>query len=315
MGKGFNSAKSKQLELAKKMALAKKQQRPPDEEQQKGEEVTPADEEEVGEEEKRMQEDRARFEELLRSSKISNPNPLYEDDEVDSFGQQSRRLQSSASITARAGALRAKRAKSNNTSTSSNKAKTKQKKGRNTGKAQEEEEEAEDQPLQEGDIARRHDFEGLVTLDGSALGPMLSAQLVPWVPPFTAEYLVVLADPRAQSSDLRRAIQYVSSNTSPDVLKHVIAINSDEVSETKSWIERVGPQGSDGDRSEGDGDLLRIFSDRDWEWMRRYSAVDDGRWSMTMIIIDTDAVIRKVIRDVEPSQVCQLLAEAIESIK
>ena len=83
MGKGFNSAKSKQLELAKKMALAKKQQQP-DQEQQKGEEATSADDD-YDEEEQRLQQDRARFAELFRTSKVSNPNPLYEDDELIAF--------------------------------------------------------------------------------------------------------------------------------------------------------------------------------------------------------------------------------------
>ena len=119
-----------------------------------------------------------------------------------------------------------------------------------------------------------------------------------------------------QSSDLRRAIQYISSNASPDILQQVIAINSDEVNITKSWIDRTMTQrGDDGSDTEGDAALIHVFSDRNWEWMRRYSAVDDGRWSMSMMVIDSDAVIRRVIRDVDPSQACQLLAEAIESIK
>ena len=309
MGKGFNSAKSKQLELVKKMALAKKQQQS-DEELQKGEEATPAN---CDEEEQRLQQDRARFAELLRTSKVSNPNPLYEDDELDSLQQQSRRsMQSSlkASVTARAGALKAKRS-------SNSKAKKSQKKD-SSKISKVERDEDEDQPLQEGNTARRHDFEGLISCEtGAALGPIVSAQLVPWVPPFTAEYLIILVDPRAQSSDLRRAVQYVSSNTSPDILRHIIAINSDEVSVTKSWIERTTTQpqqSNDGGNGEDNEGLLRIFSDRNWEWMRRYSAVDDGRWSMSMMVIDSDAVIRKVIRDVDPSQACQLLAEAIESI-
>ena len=88
MGKGFNSAKNKQLELAKKMALAKKQQQQPentDPTQQVDETASLSAEAE--EEEKRLQADRARFAELLRTTKISNPNPLYEDDELDG-GQQ-----------------------------------------------------------------------------------------------------------------------------------------------------------------------------------------------------------------------------------
>ena len=314
MGKGFNSAKNKQLELAKKMALAKKQHQPENTDPtQQMDETTSLSAEAEKEGEKRLQADRARFAELLRTTKVSNPNPLYEDDELDS-GEQSRRAapQPLASITARAGALSAKR----KVGSSGTNAKKRQKKA-NAKKAQAEEDDEDDdegRPLQEGDIASRYDFDRLISCEtGSPLGPMLSAQLVPWVPPFIADYLIILADPRAQSSDLRRSVQYVSSNTSPDVRRQVIAITADDVSVTQSWIDRTAPQ--TGDDADGDGNLLRMFSDRDWEWMRRYSAVDDGRWSMSMVVIDSDAVIRRVIRDVDPSHVCQLLVEVIEAIK
>ena len=313
MGKGFNSAKNKQLELAKKMALAKKQQ-PENIDPMQQMDETASLSAEAEEEEKRLRADRARFAELLRTTKVSNPNPLYEDDELDS-GEQSRRAatQPLASITARAGALSAKRKVGSNGAN----AKKRQKKA-NAKKAQAEEDDEdddEDRPLQEGDIASRYDFDRLTSCEtGAALGPMLSAQLVPWVPPFVADYLIILVDPRAQSSDLRRSVQYISSNTSPDVRRQVIAITADDVSVTQSWIDRTAPQ--TGDDADGDGNLLlRMFSDRDWEWMRRYSAVDDGRWSMSMVVIDSDAVIRRVIRDVDPSHACQLLAEVTESIK
>ena len=313
MGKGFNSAKNKQLELAKKMALAKKQQQPESTDPTQQVDETASLSAEAEEEEKRLQADRPRFAELLRTTKISNPNPLYEDDELDG-GQQSRRAaaQPLASITARAGALNAKRKVGANGTN----AKKRQKKV-NAKKAQAEkegEDDDKDRPLQEGDIASRYDFDRLISCEtGTALGPMLSAQLVPWVPPFAADYLIILADPRAQSSDLRRSVQYISSNTAPDVRRQVIAITADDVSVTQSWIGRAAPQASDG--ADDDGNLLRMFSDKDWEWMRRYSAVDDGRWSMSMVVIDSDAIIRRVIRDVDPSHACQLLVEAIEAIK
>lgn len=89
------------------------------------------------------------------------------------------------------------------------------------------------------------------------------------------------------------------------MLEQVIAINSDEVVETKSWL----------NRSEVDTPI-RIFSDRNWEWMRRYSAVvSDGRWSMSLMVIDSSGIIRKVLRDVDPAKASQLLTDAIKSIK
>lgn len=136
------------------------------------------------------------------------------------------------------------------------------------------------------------------------MGSINAARLVPWVPPFVADYMVIIVDPRAQSGDLRRTIQYLISNISPDVLEQVIAINSDDVTETISWM----------NRSKVDTPV-RIFSDRNWEWMRRYSAVvSDGRWSMSLMIIDNSGAIRKVLRDVDPSKASQLLTDAVKLI-
>ena len=115
---------------------------------------------------------------------------------------------------------------------------------------------------------------------------------------------MIIADPRAHSGDLRRAIQYLTSNMSSDVLSQVIAISSDDVAETIGWL----------NRSKIDTPI-RLFSDRNWEWMRRYSAVvSDGRWSMSLMIIDDSGVIRKVLRDVDPSKASQLITDAVEMI-
>jgi hypothetical protein len=89
------------------------------------------------------------------------------------------------------------------------------------------------QVLQEGDIAKRLDFETLISLITSQrLGSIGAAQLVPWVPPYLQNCLVVLADPRPQSSDLRRSIQYLSSNLKPEILAQVAVISADPTVET-----------------------------------------------------------------------------------
>ena len=90
--------------------------------------------------------------------------------------------------------------------------------------------------LQEGDNAKRIHFETLISLKtAQPLGSIGAAQLVPWVPPFLHEYLVVLADPRPLSSDLRRTIQYlVSSKNSSmrEILSNVVVISADPIVET-----------------------------------------------------------------------------------
>jgi hypothetical protein len=93
--------------------------------------------------------------------------------------------------------------------------------------------EHEKAPFQEGDVAKRRDFESLVALESSRpLGPMGASQLVPWVPPYLAEYLVVLADPRKQSGDLRQSIQYLTANLAPEILAQVMVITADPNGET-----------------------------------------------------------------------------------
>lgn len=288
MGKGFNSAKSKQAELAKKMATAKKQGDGSDSDGGVGEEQPQTDYE------RKLEEDRARFAQMFSDSKMSNPNPYEKGDET---GNRPMRVQPAPRIAAsRVGALKGQK-------TSAKVTKRKKNKSAATKKGEEGDINA---PLQEGDIARRGDFETLLCCDsGSLVGPIDAARLVPWVPPFVADYIVILADPRAQSTDLRRTVQYLTSNLAPDILKQTIAISSDEVVETNGWIRRAEIDTP-----------MRIFSDRNWAWMQRYSAVgSDGRWSMSITVIDNSGVIQNVVRDVDPSKASQLVTTAVEAIK
>jgi len=55
------------------------------------------------------------------------------------------------------------------------------------------------------------------------------------VPPYLSDYLVVLADPRRQSSragDLRRAVPYLASDLPPEILPNVAVITADSREET-----------------------------------------------------------------------------------
>lgn len=91
----------------------------------------------------------------------------------------------------------------------------------------------EDQHFQEGDIARRRHFESLVSVTTKQpLGPMAAAHLVPWVPPYLSRYLIILADPRKQSPELRSALQFLTSSTAPSILLNTVAIVADTPEET-----------------------------------------------------------------------------------
>eukprot|EP00586_Coscinodiscus_wailesii_P013504 CAMPEP_0172514452 /NCGR_PEP_ID=MMETSP1066-20121228/260214_1 /TAXON_ID=671091 /ORGANISM="Coscinodiscus wailesii, Strain CCMP2513" /LENGTH=369 /DNA_ID=CAMNT_0013295121 /DNA_START=19 /DNA_END=1128 /DNA_ORIENTATION=+ len=290
MGKGFNSARNKKAALAKKMAQAKKQSLGEDHNNDANEGMEPYQ----TEEERKLEEDRARFAQLLRESKVSNPNP-YEDD----YGSQSRQIRVAQVMPGMAGRATAPKTRKVND------AKRRKKKSAKDKAGEREEETDVDKPLQEGDIAKRADFEPLIACDsGTQLGAIDAARLVPWVPPFVKDFIVILSDPRAQSGDLRRTVQYLTSNLSPDILDQVIAISSDKASETRNWMKRVEVDTP-----------IRMFSDRDWEWMRRYSAVvTDGRWSLSIMVIDNSGVIREIIRDVEPSKASELVINSANAI-
>jgi hypothetical protein len=62
----------------------------------------------------------------------------------------------------------------------------------------------------------------------------------------------------------------------------------------------------------GDDSVTRVFSDAKLEWMKKYSA-DVGRWSLTLYMIDDAGVIRKLVRDVDPSYCSRLVSEYLQS--
>ena len=95
--------------------------------------------------------------------------------------------------------------------------------------------------------AQRIHFEELIDVSTStALGVIGAAKLVPWVPPYLKSCLIVFVDPRTNSNDLRRTIQYLSSistisssssssSSSPsDNDGDVVFVTADSVAETKS---------------------------------------------------------------------------------
>lgn len=112
MGKGFNSAKNKQAELAKKMALAKKQQNVIEGSSSSREDQQALDQEKqsMTDEQRKLEEDRARFAQLLRESKVANPNP-YESDRGGDDGTRVQSPQPMPKIAARVGELRSRRSK------------------------------------------------------------------------------------------------------------------------------------------------------------------------------------------------------------
>jgi hypothetical protein len=97
------------------------------------------------------------------------------------------------------------------------------------------------QQQKEEKISQRQFFEALVDVETSkALGAIGAAQLVPWVPPYLTDCLVVLADPRIRSGDLRQTMKYLISNLQdhPDKFslqqQQVAFVTADSVQEIRS---------------------------------------------------------------------------------
>jgi len=203
MAKGLNRARNKQAEILKKMELAKKQNK-------EGTSSTSDDNEQdqdaIHRQQQEQEYDRLLFAELLAKSQPIASEKTFTD--------------LSADITR-----------------TSNKSKVKAKQVKRKKKSLKQQSNVEqvekDVPLQQGDIAKRRHFESLVELSTSKpLGAAAAAQLVPWVPPYLSDYLVVICDARRQSGDLRQALQYLTSNLSSDVISQVIVISADINEET-----------------------------------------------------------------------------------
>lgn len=217
MGKGLNRAKNKQAEMLKKMQLAKQQNLNQDEEKESTEAATSESADNDTEDEY----NRLLFAELL----AKNPPPKERNESVvkpQTNIRPSKPL-SNADANSHGPKIKARDSK-----------KKRKKTLANTKPQATQDEEEEDTPLQQGDTAKRRHFESLVELSTSKpLGAIQAASLVPWVPPFLSEYLVILADPRRQSSDLRQAIQYLSSSLSAEILQDTIVISADSPDEMK----------------------------------------------------------------------------------
>ncbi len=274
MGKGFNRARNKQAELAKKMAAATSQNK-----------VAAPESDTTGNlENSNKEEDKGRedFEALLRTTKGAIPSG----DDTES-----------AYIAPIEAGNKTKRKKIMPQSPKKPK-KSKQ----NTADAE---------VLTEAifEAQRRH-FESLINVSTSApLGPIGAARLVPWVPPFLKKGLIVFVDPRSNSKDLRRAIGYhASSSLMPSSSDLDIAfVTADSLGETQAWLKRneinlVGLE-----------EELYILCDPGWAFMETYEIVGDSidhRWSMAMLAFNTKGDLVRLDRDVDPSSCGELVASA-----
>jgi len=197
MGKGFNKARGKQAELAKKIELAKLQKETVigaenDEESERI--INDINTTNTNKDDVVMKQRHDEFEMLLRTTKGAMPS--YDKSDDSAYINQVR-INTGESIT-----QKKKKAKLASKTKKINKA---------------EKEAKQKKEIEMKQKAQRIHFESLidVVVDGLStatenipLGAIGAAKLVPWVPPYLKSCLIVFVDPRKNSQDLRRSIQY-----------------------------------------------------------------------------------------------------------
>ena len=238
MGKGFNKARNKQAELAKKMAIAKSQnQAAPS--TTSDDKVTLSDEPKNTNNDKdiktqqtlkdttdndKQQQRMKDFETLLRTTKGAMPT-----------GNDS---ESAFIAPIQAGSNTKKKKKIIPQVNHNRPTKSKKKKD---GKNKENVRNTQGAVIE----AKRQHFESLIDATTSApLGPIGAAKLVPWVPPFLKKGLIVFVDPRSNSKDLRRTMLFhassslveISGNDNIDADVDVAFVTADSVGETQAWV-------------------------------------------------------------------------------
>ena len=307
-GKGFRGIKNKQAELAKKLELAKQQQKSDDDSDEKVVQNTDSKQQQRGDEnlletkKKEQSDEHAEFARLLAKNQPmrSKENPFSE---PTSASQNSKPKTSGSSSRVKATQLLKSKSQQKET-TKTSKGKTSKMDNENTSWEGDTEETLHN--LQQGDKARRLDFETLHDASTSKpLGAMRAAQLVPWVPPFLTEYLIVLADPRPRSPDLRQSAQYLHSEESFRNTMKMIAITADDsTKETLAWMKRVNIT----------PDSFGVLLDNPTlDWMMTYGCIED--YSLHILVIDSDGIIQKNVGNVKPSEACHLVSDIVTSLR
>lgn len=161
--------------------------------------------------------------------------------------------------------------------------------------------------LYEGDPAPTTPFAELLDVEnGEAIGKGGMKRLVPWEgsrSTSSADYLVVITDPRPKSVELRTGMKRLSGALKADVLKKCVIINADTPSENRRFVKKNFEDNTD----------IKMLSDENLEWMREYTALGEKRFSMTMFIL-RDGRVERIARDVEAEVLPMIVRNAIQSL-
>ncbi len=126
--------------------------------------------------------------------------------------------------------------------------------------------------------------------------------MVPWLSDKgnLSDYLIIVSDPRPQSSELQETVKQFQSDLPEDLKKRLIVVNADTPSENKRWLKKTSLD-------------VRVYSDEKLSWMRAYTALGDKRWSMTMFIIANEQV-QKLAREIDQYGASKAIRNAVKTL-
>lgn len=154
----------------------------------------------------------------------------------------------------------------------------------------------------EGDPAPTEPFEDLVNMmTGNALGTIGKQRVVPWLNKNSAkqkDYLVIISDPRAKSTELRSTMNRVSKGLPADVLSRLVVINADTPAENRRFLKKNNIHN------------LHILCDEKREWMREYTVLGEQRWAMCMIVLQEKRV-KNLVRELDVELATQVIKTAV----
>ena len=166
---------------------------------------------------------------------------------------------------------------------------------------------------EEKNTAERIHFEKLLRVDTNrVLDAIGAAELVPWVPPFVIDRLIVICDPRPNSASLRMAMQYLKGNREErtNAKIRIIGVTADAPQQAKGWWRRLSLHTDDKEAHEDDKNTIQLYADPDLQWMTSYDVVTT--WSLALLVFDTDGVVLRCEPNVDPRQAMSMIVQTEE---
>lgn len=158
--------------------------------------------------------------------------------------------------------------------------------------------------LFEGDPAPVEVFEELVSMKSeNAIGGSTVKRLIPWLRNTNkSDHIVIVSDPREKSPEFLNTVKILSSEIPKEILSKIIFVNADTPAQNRRFLKKNGISDAN----------IRLFSDEKREWMQKYTALGENRWSMTLFIL-ADRKIQKLVRDFSQISASDVVKSAVKA--